>query len=156
MNRCETILLFLSGREAWNAWVGEKLAERKAMERDGRWSAACNWRGEVEPLNDETRAWLESCKADFSHCFLSIKNKNDHASDEEVTTRCDDTAGKKLVEISGDRIDFGDYIFPGEVLFYSANFSGATRFEGTSFCSTAHFGGAMCPSENMLMALNQL
>jgi hypothetical protein len=36
MNRDETVALFLQGKEAWNAWAAKMLAERKAMEADGR------------------------------------------------------------------------------------------------------------------------
>ena len=39
MDRDQTVALFLEGREAWNAWAEARLAERKAMEADGRWSA---------------------------------------------------------------------------------------------------------------------
>jgi hypothetical protein len=39
MTRDETVALFLRGREAWNAWAEKMLAERKAMEEDGRWAA---------------------------------------------------------------------------------------------------------------------
>jgi hypothetical protein len=38
MNQDETIALFLQGKEAWNAWAGAMLAERKAMEAEGRWT----------------------------------------------------------------------------------------------------------------------
>jgi hypothetical protein len=36
MNRDETVTLFLQGHEARNAWAEKMLAERKAMEADGR------------------------------------------------------------------------------------------------------------------------
>jgi hypothetical protein len=36
MNRDERVALFLQGREAWNAWAEKMLAEKKAMEADGR------------------------------------------------------------------------------------------------------------------------
>ena len=43
----------------WNAWAEPLLAERKAMEADGRWAAEKDaWRSS-KPKNEETRAWME-------------------------------------------------------------------------------------------------
>ena len=42
MTRHETVALFLRGKEAWNAWATKMLAERKAMEADGRWACRRN------------------------------------------------------------------------------------------------------------------
>ena len=48
MNQEDTIARFKQGKDAWNAWAEEMLAERKAMEADGRWSA------EREPWGDRS------------------------------------------------------------------------------------------------------
>ncbi len=66
MDREESIALFLQGREKWNAWAEQRLAERKALEADGGWEAAKDWRGGLEPRNEKTRVWLEAAKADFT------------------------------------------------------------------------------------------
>jgi hypothetical protein len=72
MTRDETVALFLDGREAWNAWAGARLAERKAMEADGRWSAEKHPWGTLEAKNDETRAWMKSAAVDFSRCLFLV------------------------------------------------------------------------------------
>jgi hypothetical protein len=73
MTRDETVALFLQGREAWNAWAGDMLAKRKAMETDGRWAAEKDVLGSLEPKNDETRAWMEAARADFSRCVFLVR-----------------------------------------------------------------------------------
>jgi hypothetical protein len=35
MTRDETIALFLKGKDAWNAWAEDMLAQRKALEDSG-------------------------------------------------------------------------------------------------------------------------
>jgi hypothetical protein len=37
MTRDETIALFLKGKDAWNAWAEDMLAQRKALEESGQW-----------------------------------------------------------------------------------------------------------------------
>ena len=70
MTRDETVERFLQGKEAWNAWAEQMLAERKAMEADGRWSAEQDAFGDLIPNNDETLAWMDGASADFSRCHL--------------------------------------------------------------------------------------
>ncbi len=48
MDRDGTVALFLQGREAWNAWAEKMLAERKALEEAGRWSAEKDFKGDLE------------------------------------------------------------------------------------------------------------
>ncbi len=38
MNREETLALYAQGRDAWNAWAAERLAERKRLEEAGAWA----------------------------------------------------------------------------------------------------------------------
>jgi hypothetical protein len=82
MNRDETVALFLQGKEVWNAWAEKMLAERKAMEADGRWAAERRpgWAAErrypwskPEPKNEETRAWMEAAAADLSYCLFLVR-----------------------------------------------------------------------------------
>ncbi len=53
-----------TGHEAakahWNAWAERMLAERKALEADGRWAAEKDWKGDLEPKNEDTRAWMDA------------------------------------------------------------------------------------------------
>ena len=89
MTRDETVALFLRGREAWNEWAEKMLTERKMLEADGRWSVRVATLNEIAggkfswvPKNDDTRAWIENARIDFSNCrFLS---KNDETSDQEI------------------------------------------------------------------------
>ena len=56
----------------WNAWAEPLLAERKAMEADGRWAAEKRW-GDLEPKNAETRAWMEKAAVLFSRCLFLVR-----------------------------------------------------------------------------------
>ena len=56
----------------WNAWAEPLLAERKAMEADGRWAAEKNF-GRLKPKNEETRAWMKAAQADLLPLSLSCK-----------------------------------------------------------------------------------
>jgi hypothetical protein len=68
MNRDETVALFLQGQEAWKAWAEKMLAERKAMEADGRWRLEKDDSRNLGPLNYETGKWIMVTSADFSNC----------------------------------------------------------------------------------------
>jgi uncharacterized protein YjbI with pentapeptide repeats len=130
MNRDETIALFLQGKEAWNAWAEKMLAERKVLEADGRWSAKKEL-GILSPKNDETRAWMEGARADFSYrLFLGdIKERRD-GRDPAV----------EAILIEGDKINFEAFVFPGTALFEHASFARKASFDGAQFSGDALFG----------------
>ena len=49
------------------------LAERKAMEADGRWAVGECCFGAPQAKNNETRAWMEAASADFSRCLFLVR-----------------------------------------------------------------------------------
>ena len=116
MDRDETVALFLEGREAWNAWAEARLAERKAMEADGRWSAEKDLSGTLEAKNDETRAWMESAAADFSRCLFLVRGvegtKETAGEDKEASEGS--APPVKSIQLEADRIDFDGFVFPGD------------------------------------------
>ena len=48
MNREETLALWGQGKDAWNDWANALLAERAALEADGRWSLQQGMFGEAQ------------------------------------------------------------------------------------------------------------
>ncbi len=171
MNRDETVALFLecegkrrdaraaaladgkdedeAGRMAheaakahWSAWAGPLLAERKAMEADGRWAAEKDDFGSLEPKNARTRAWIERAAADFSRGLfgpLYPPYKKEVAGEEKKG----DNGGErpvKSIQLEGSGADFSGFMFPGNASFASATFSGGASFASTTFSGNASFG----------------
>lgn len=62
MNKEESLALFAQGRDAWNAWAAEILAEREALEAAGTWTAA----KKKSEWNDATLAWDTAATVDFT------------------------------------------------------------------------------------------
>src|SRR5215475_15333948 len=87
MTREETVVLFLQGREAWNAWAERMLAERKAIAADGFWAAETTAAGYLAPKNAKTRSWMDAAQADFSRCLFgphSPGQNRDSGGDEQA------------------------------------------------------------------------
>jgi hypothetical protein len=140
MTRDETIALFMQGKEAWNAWAEKMLAERKAMEADGRWAAEKNAFGSLEPKNNETRGWMNTARADFSRCFFLVRGAEEakEAEPKKNGNRTEETIKVILV----DEIDFSGFIFPGDANFLSAAFSGHAGFDNAAFNGYSTFESA--------------
>ena len=143
MTRDETVALFLLGRETWNVWAEEMLAERKAMEGDGRWVPPEDDLAEIKPENKETLAWQQKAQADFSCCHFLIPGW------EETEEKVDENVGLpiKLIELEFENIDFSSFKFPGEVWFASATFAGPALFENATFSDDAWFTDATFSSD---------
>ena len=144
MDRDRTVALFLEGREAWNAWAEARLAECKAMEADGRWSAEKDLLGTLEAKNDETRAWMQSAAADFSRCLFLVRGvegtKETAGEDKEASEGS--APPVKSIQLEANRIDFDGFVFPGDALFQSATFTGDAGFRGQTFTNDVFFNGA--------------
>jgi hypothetical protein len=146
MNRDQTVALFLQGKEAWNAWAEKMLAERRAMEADGRWAAKYDFLDRaLKAKNDETRIWMESAAADFSRCVFLVWGAEGpkQAAGDERREGGEDDAPVKSISIDGTLIDFGGLVFPGYANFYSAALSGETNFERSAFSGRAFFRSAV-------------
>ncbi len=127
----------------WNAWAEARLAERKAMEADGRWAAEKDTYGTLEPKNPETRAWMEKAEANFSRgLFLvrGVEGPKETAGEEKENK--DGEPPVKSIQLEGDSADFSGFIFPGLARFNSATFSSLARFESAAFADVAWFVSA--------------
>ena len=125
----------------WNAWAGPLLAERKAMEADGRWAAEKDWRGSLEPENAETRAWMEKAAADFSRCLFLVRG-GEGTQETAGEHSKEDGSGEppvKSIQLEGNGADFSGFVFPGTATFESATFSGYATFESATFSGDARF-----------------
>ena len=128
----------------WNAWAEARLAERKALEADGRWAAEKQPWGSLEPKNEETRAWMEAAAADFSRCLFLVKGAEgtkETAGEVKEEDRSAE-AGVKSIQLEADRIDLDGFVFPGDAWFESATFSGDASFESATFSGNASFESA--------------
>jgi hypothetical protein len=117
----------------WNAWAEPLLAERKAMEADGRW--------------DTSKAdWSTRAKADFSYCLFL--NKIDFHEAKEATLKAAmekkaTAAGRdvKSIPVEDAATRFGA-TFQSYAWFDSATVQGDARFSSATFQSYASFGSA--------------
>jgi hypothetical protein len=144
MTRDETVALFLQGREAWNAWAENTLAERKAMEADGRWAAGKNQFAGLQPANEETSAWMQKALADFSRCLFLVRGAEQTKETPGEEGKLDDEArpAGKLIQLQAENIDFSGFIFPGFAQFVSTAFCGRASFDSATFSGYAWFGNA--------------
>src|SRR5215475_1158481 len=108
MTREETVVLFLQGREAWNAWAERMLAERKAIAADGYWAAESTGAGYLAPKNSKTRSWLDAAQADFSRCLFgphsAPQNRETAADDHGRDGGFDPTVKSMLIDVV--KLDF--------------------------------------------------
>ena len=129
MNQNESVELFLEGREAWNAWAERMLAERRAMEESGRWTAERDLAGNLQAQNQETTIWMREVQVDFSGKQFGI--------DSELPPHC------SHVPTSNSTIDFNGFIFPGNVQFNNCIFHGYASFISCKFLGDVSFEGAL-------------
>ncbi len=143
MIRDETVALFLQGRETWNAWAETMLAGRRALEADGCWEAKRNSSGRLEPANAKTDGWMKSASASFSFCFFRVMAE-ELASGTEEAEEGDKPArpAGKTVQVENGSVDFDGFIFPGDVWFDNASFSGDASFNGATFLGNVRFDNA--------------
>ena len=143
MNQDETIALFLQGKDAWNAWAEAMLAEREAMEADGRWAAEHD-AGDLEPQNDATRDWMARASANFSVARFVTRAVADaekaKGRDKEQNTL--DMPRVKLIIAEKHIIGFQGWIFPWKVGFDKAQFHGRAEFDGAQFHGGGRFSEA--------------
>jgi uncharacterized protein YjbI with pentapeptide repeats len=153
MTREETVVLFLQGREAWNAWAERMLAERKAIVAGGFWVSEITAAGIIAPKNAKTRSWIDAAQADFSRCHFgphSPLQNRETAGEEGRDVGLDPSI--KSMSIDVVKIDFRGFIFPGDANFLGATFTSradfgsaafaGARFRSATFAGTADFLGA--------------
>ena len=133
MNRKETHARYAKGKEAWNKWANEMLAERKRLEDAGEWEA-------------NRLAWEEKATADFS----SRKEPQTFEADVDCSgwvfpgfacfygatfernARFDEARFKGTASFDGAR-------FVGDAFFERTKVSKVTRFQGAKFKGHAWF-----------------
>ena len=139
MNRDETVALFLQGREAWNTWAEKMLAERKALEDGGQWSATESF-GILIPLNYKTLVWAKAAAVDFSDCLLPVDLEGrSKEKGEEVGKQGKDREPLGSVPTETVTIDFMNFLFPSEASFKGATFDGAASFQDATFAGVTRF-----------------
>jgi hypothetical protein len=126
----------------WNAWAAALLAERKALQEAGRWAAKKQPWGDLEPKNEETRAWMKQAAADLSSCLFLVRGADgtskETAGQEKKETK-DADPPVKSIQLEGDSADFAGFVFPGYAGFWSATFSGHADFRSATFSGGANF-----------------
>jgi hypothetical protein len=138
MTRDETIALFLKGKDAWNAWAEEMLAQRKALEESGAWQSDITPLAEPTPENAATLHWMDRARVDFFWIRL-IATGQPGAADENSNSNSWEA---NTISLEADVLDFEQFIFPSNVYFYHATFSGDAEFSRATFHGFASFEGA--------------
>ncbi len=129
----------------WNAWAEPLLAERKAMEADGRWAAEKDWMGDLEPKNAKTHGWMDKAEADLPPLSISCTGgAGNQKRQREKSKKRTATANRPSNQSSlrETRADFSGFIFPGNARFESATFSDYAWFESATFSGSAWFDSA--------------
>jgi hypothetical protein len=144
MTRDESIALFLQGKDAWNAWAKQMLAERKALENAGGWAEEKDFRGRLEPPNDATRDWIDRAKADFSRCrsLLTGVTGTYKAAEEVENETVASQPDVKTISLDTVTVAFNGFMFPGLAAFDRAIFAGYAWFGSATFTGDAWFGSA--------------
>ena len=119
-----------AAKACWNAWAAGLLADRKAMEAAGRWSA--------EPENDATRDWIARAKADFSFCLFLNKGAPDEGEAKAAWEK-KTGEGKRLIPVEAQVTRLNGFLFPGDALFDAAKFAGPTSFMSAKFSEIVSF-----------------
>jgi hypothetical protein len=127
MNKKETRDLFAQGRDAWNAWAAEMVAERERLEAAGENFSEF-------PPSDAVIAWRSEAAADFS---------------EEKFADADSFAAFKF---PGAAI-FRKAVFSGYADFEKAVFSGTAVFPEAVFSDYAFFSEALFETEAYFNAI---
>ena len=159
MNQLETLKLFAQGKEKWNAWANDVLAKRRELEVAGKWEIVKNDLDEWSARNEETRAWFDAARAQFSSdldkhtfehpvdfygwvfpsaCFVWATFEEDADFRGAIFS---DHAEFKWATFRGDAL-FNGATFKGDAEFRGAMFAGNTKFEDATFLGEAHFNVA--------------
>ena len=105
-----------AAKAVWNAWAAERLAERKALEGAGGWAAEKDWKGDLEPKNEDTRQWLEAARANFRRCRFLVGEAQVTAEEvKEENASPGETV--ESIHLSSNAVNFSGFVFPGPALF---------------------------------------
>src|SRR5215469_9373532 len=128
-----------AAKSIWNGWAEAMLARRKALESCGKWQARKvetpgYGKPSFEALNEETQAWMEAARSDFSRLDLRTRDSARVAEPQLANS-------PKPFLLKGDRIAFDGFVFPGNANFYRTSFFRIAGFDGAVFHGTAEFWG---------------
>ena len=116
MNLEESLALYAQGKDAWNKWAENMLAERAALEEAGEWNCdedSSNWNAAIS-------GWHERATSTFAeHTFES-------------------NAKFRSFQFPAD-VKFHAATFSGDAQFHAATFSGDAWFTQSEFEGPAYF-----------------
>ena len=138
MNREQTLALYKQGREVWNEWAKEMLAEKKKLIEAGEWGMKKDAIDDLVPKNEATKDWFVTARADFSGAIF-------HTDADFVGFIFPNEAWFESVMVKGEggELHQQPVIFKKNARFGGATFGGDARFNEATFGGNARFGGAM-------------
>lgn len=133
--------LYKRGREAWNDWAKEKLAEKDQLIQKGMWLVAEHSNHRLAGQNPETEEWLRTAKAEFATQKLMEANFSGFVFPGEVN----------FEQTSLLNADFSNAVFYELACFNNSIFgdsssSGPVLFDGVSFTKRVEFEHIQCGS----------
>ncbi len=141
MDKEQTLRLFEQGKDRWNEWAKERLAEREVLERKGDWDKGSN----PSMWGKPTRDWHKDSVADFSeHAFEDQANFSEFifpASARFQSAQFKGDARFDSAQFKGDA-GFRSAHFKGDAQFDNAHFKGDARFDNAHFKGDARFNSA--------------
>lgn len=143
MNQQQSIDLFLKGREAWNEWAETMLREKAELEKAGKWQVTKEWKLNIEHNRSkstipETQKWLDRAFVDFSSLHF-VAEQSSEVKRQRTESTSKPAVAVRSIFISGNSIDFNNFIFPGTVSFRGAMFTGNAQFDRATFTGAARF-----------------
>jgi hypothetical protein len=141
MNKGETLALFAQGKNVWNAWAEQKLAERKALEEDGFWDASGDG-------NSVTLRWISDARADFTgHIFTELTDFSGFVfpgeADFRPTEGEDGTGAGFNIRTRFEEVSLFEAVtFSGDAWFNAATFSAGAEFKNARFLGKTWFDDA--------------
>ncbi len=137
----DAVTRLFEGRQAWNRWAEDLLAEQQSLIEAGKWQVEHVWREEQNAIitsSDipETQAWLTRATVDFSG--LTFTSRVKEYLDQRIKSQGPERPNH-LIVLEGEYIDLSGYIFPGLVIFNNCTFKTKTILDHAAFQADASF-----------------
>jgi uncharacterized protein YjbI with pentapeptide repeats len=136
---------FLQGKEVWNKWANEMLARKEKLKQADKWKVreGFDTQGRYRAMSADTstpeiQAWLDEAYVDFSNLIFQTEQSSDlqDVGEDKVKEK---QSLVKSISVSGDEINFTNFIFPSYANFRSAKFRGGANFGSAEFHGEAYF-----------------
>ncbi len=143
MNKEETLALYAQGKEAWNVWAKAVLASQKCKEPWHMWPLDDVDGPSLSERQEESKAWRNEAKADFSGHHFAIADFSGFVFPGEalfMSAHFSDAPEFYHADFRGPAI-FSHTLFDCVTVFSGATFHHSLAFNNTNFIDDVFFIG---------------